>query len=477
MSAGSVRVRFAPSPTGELHVGNARTALFNWLFARRYGGTFVLRMEDTDQERSSHLYAEHLLEDLRWLGLSWDEGPEVGGAFGPYRQMERGELYRACLEKLIAADCVYPCYCTESELEAERKAQLGRGVAPRYGGKCRDLTEAAKRRFSAEGRPAAFRFRVGSGPIEFHDAIRGPMVFQAEAMGDFIIVRSAGIPAYNFAVVVDDHHMAISHVIRGEDHLSNTAAQILLYRAMGFTPPRFAHHALILGRDRTKLSKRHGAVSVREFRTLGVVPEALVNYLALLGSSFGEGGEIRTLREMVDAFTLERAGKSGAFFDVDKLRWINMHFIRQYQTERLVEAIKPFARNAGYDPEVLDPVWLRAVVETARDNLTTLADISAYLTMFSLRGGELTPEARALLEEDDARRVVQHFADVLRRDEVSYEDAIKEVSAETGAKGKRLYLPLRAAATGSLEGPELIRIFALLGRDTLRRRLAGVLPS
>ncbi len=279
MNSTEPRVRFAPSPTGELHVGNARTALFNWLYARHYGGKLILRIEDTDRERTRRAYENNLLEDLKWLTLDWDEGPDRAGAVGPYRQSERLELYDAFLKRLIQEGKVYPCYCTEEELELERTALLSRKMAPRYLGKCRNLTQAQRRKLEAQGRKPTYRFRVESGTIAFHDGIRGAMKFEGEAIGDFIIVRSTGIPAYNFAVVIDDHFMEISSVIRGEDHLSNTAIQLMLYRAFDFDPPEFAHHSLILGKDRTKLSKRHGSVSVREFREQGILPEALLNYL------------------------------------------------------------------------------------------------------------------------------------------------------------------------------------------------------
>lgn len=285
------RVRFAPSPTGELHVGNARTALFNWMFARHEGGRFILRIEDTDESRSDSAYQTSLLEDLKWLGLTWDEGPDIGGDYGPYRQSERLDLYEAHLKKLVDADLVYPCYCTEDELEEERQTLILAKRMPRYLGKCRNLGAGEREALAASGRKPSYRFKVPQTTIEFHDLIRGPMRFEGEAMGDFIIVRSNGMPAYNFAVVIDDHRMSVTHVIRGEDHLSNTALQIMLYRAFGFEEPTFAHHCLILGRDHAKLGKRHGSVSVGEFRRQGFLPEALVNYLGLLGSSLPGAGK------------------------------------------------------------------------------------------------------------------------------------------------------------------------------------------
>jgi nondiscriminating glutamyl-tRNA synthetase len=474
MSGERPRVRFAPSPTGDLHVGNARTALFNWLFARHCGGLFVLRLEDTDRERSSEAFAAALLADLRWLGLAWDEGPEVGGPFGPYRQMERLEHYRTHLERLRAAGHVYPCYCTEAELAAEREGQLARGLAPRYGGRCRRLTEEERRRREGEGRKPAMRFRVPDREVAFTDLIRGPKHFPAGAVGDFIIVRAAGIPAYNFAVVVDDHAMAVTHVIRGEDHLSNTARQLLLYEALGFAPPRFAHHALILGRDREKLSKRHGAVSVRQFRAQGILPEALLNYLALLGSSFAGAREVLTAAEMVAEFSIGRAGRSGAVFDEGKLRWINTAHLRRLDTEELCRRLLAFDDRAGCGSEARDPAWLRRCIDTARDNAATLADLAAYVRMFSPGGEEPSPEAREVLRGPEAREVLLAF-DAGLATGAGCKEAVRDAARRTGLVGRRLFFPLRAALTGALHGPELDAVFALLGEAAVRERVERAL--
>ncbi len=354
------RVRFAPSPTGELHVGNARTALFNWMFARHHGGFLVLRIEDTDESRSAVSYQINLSDDLKWLGLSWDERPQIGSnddagkdsrlkaeGYGPYRQSERLDIYKEHLKKLMDADLVYPCYCTEEELEEERQNLILSKRMPRYMGKCRNLTQDQRKQKENEGRKPSFRFKVQPQTIEFEDLIRGAIKFEAEAMGDFIIVRSSGMPAYNFAVVIDDHLMNITHVIRGEDHLSNTALQIMLYQAFGFELPAFAHHSLILGKDRAKLSKRHGSVSIGEFRRQGILPEAMINYLGLLGSSFTDDREILSREEMIAGFALERASKSGAIFDEEKLRWLNAIYIRNCKTEDLIKRLNPFLENTG----------------------------------------------------------------------------------------------------------------------------------
>lgn len=490
MTPPPIRVRFAPSPTGELHLGNARTALFNWLFARRHGGAFILRIEDTDELRASRRFEEHILDDLRWLGLDWDEGPDVGGQHGPYRQSERSERYGTALAELIAAGHVYPCYCSEAELEAERADLLARRLMPRYGGKCRELTAGERRRREGEGCSPLWRFRVPGGPIAFDDLIRGPISFVGEAIGDFVIVRSNGIPAYNFAVVVDDHQMAISHVLRGEDHLSNTAAQLLLYRALGYPPPRFGHHALILGRDHAKLSKRHGAVALREFREQGFLPEVMLNGLALLGGSLA-GGEVADAAQIVAGFSLERVGKSGAVFDEEKLRWLNGLYIRREGVESLTARLLPFIARAGYDPLAWRRDHLQAIVAALQENLVTLADIGGYLPLFAAGPCPIAEEAAELLRREESRAVVRALGDLLvaesfaggetpgappgTLDREAYGALIRRLGEATGCRGRKLYLPVRAAVTGRLEGPELDRLFALLTPATLRTRVGAAL--
>jgi len=457
-------------------VGNARTALFNWMFARHEGGCFILRIEDTDESRSDSAYQTSLLEDLKWLGLDWDEGPDIGGDYGPYRQSERLDLYAAHLKKLMDADLVYPCYCTEEELEEERQTLILAKRMPRYLGKCRNLSEKEREALAASGRKPSYRFKVPRTTIEFHDLIRGPMRFEGEAMGDFIIVRSNGMPAYNFAVVIDDHLMAISHVIRGEDHLSNTALQILLYRAFGFEEPVFAHHCLILGKDHAKLGKRHGSVSVGEFRRQGFLPESLLNYLGLLGSSFAGGREILSRDEMIGAFSLSRASRSGAVFDEDKLRWLNAAYIRNALTDALLVMLEPFLRAAGYRPETLDAVWLKNVLETVKGELTTLAEIGDHIDLFFDERYALSEDARNLLAAPGAREVVAAFGAHLKQAKGDpadiYAAAIRHAKEKSGARGRDLFMPVRAALTGRLKGPELDRIFVVLGVDSARKRLA-----
>jgi nondiscriminating glutamyl-tRNA synthetase len=482
MTTEKQRVRFAPSPTGDLHVGNARTALFNWMFAKHHGGEFLLRIEDTDPARASKDFELRILEDLAWLAIDWDEGPGRGGEKGPYHQSERLDLYDHYLTKLLRAECVYPCYCTEEELEAERAELVFRKMMPRYMGKCRNLRDSDRKTLADQGRQPSYRFRIGTGWIEFKDLIRGAMKFDAAAMGDFIIVRSNGIPAYNFACVIDDHLMSISHVIRGEDHLSNTALQLLIYQALDFMPPVFAHHSLILGKDRSKLGKRHGSVAVREFRERGILPEVLLNYLSLLGSSLGGGREACSLEDMISSFSLDRAGKSGAIFDEDKLKWLNGIYIRQGDLHGLTERLLPFIRAAGYhEVDTLDRMWLERVIDAVRGDLTMLSDIGDQLDIFFEDRYALSGEARQVLREEQALNVVRGLQESLDDLPFStddyYQKILENVSKKTGAKGKKLFLPIRAAVTGKTRGPELDKVFALLSRGALRRRVEAAISS
>jgi nondiscriminating glutamyl-tRNA synthetase len=468
------RVRFAPSPTGELHVGNARTALFNWLFARHHRGSMILRIEDTDESRSDISYQINLINDLQWLGLDWDEGPQSDGSYGPYRQSERLDIYKSYLKQLMDANMVYPCYCTEKELEEERQNLILSKRMPRYMGKCRHLSPDKRKLMEKEGRVPSYRFKIHSQSIEFKDLIRGEMKFEADAIGDFIIVRSNGMPAYNFAVVIDDHLMNISHVIRGEDHLSNTAVQIMLYRAFGFEPPVFAHHSLILGKDRTKLSKRHGSVTIGEFRRQGILPEAMINYLALLGSSFTDTREVLNIQEMIRGFKLERASKSGAIFDEEKLRWMNAIYIRSYKTEKLIERLEPFLQQSCLKEEVMHSERFKRIIDLIKMDLTTLADIQNHINIFFDDQYTLTAEAKEILTKDAARRVVKIFAESLvnqTEQQDLYRLAIKHTQEQTGLQGKELFMPIRAALTGKKDGPELDKIFTVLGRDSSLKRL------
>ncbi|PKN53276.1 MAG: glutamate--tRNA ligase, partial [Deltaproteobacteria bacterium HGW-Deltaproteobacteria-13] len=363
----------------------------------------------------------------------------------------------------------------KSKLDEERKALILSKRMPRYMGKCRNLTADERKERENEGRKPSFRFRVQPQTIVFEDLIRGVIRFEGEAMGDFIIVRSNGMPAYNFAVVIDDHLMNITHVIRGEDHLSNTALQIMLYHAFGFEPPVFAHHSLILGKDRAKLSKRHGSVSIGEFRKQGILPEAMINYLGLLGSSFTDGREVLSREEMIAGFMLERASKSGAIFDEEKLHWLNAIYIRNCETEDLLRRLKPFLEGAGFKNGITDSEWFRQVIELVKDELTTLAGIESHISIFFDDQYKLTAEAKEILEKDTARKVVRSFAEYLDTHAAEpqnlYSAAMKYVKEKAGVKGKELFMPIRAAMTGKIHGPELDKVFAVLGKDVALRRL------
>ena len=456
----SLRVRFAPSPTGHLHVGNARTALFNWLLARGQGGTFILRIEDTDTERSTRESERSILEDLRWLGLDWDEGPDAGGPYGPYRQSERSELYRQTTEQFLAEGRAYRCFCTPDQLEAERQAALAAGQPPKYSGRCRAIAPADAARRVAGGEAAAIRFRIPeTREVTFHDLVRGDVTFSTDVMGDPVIVRSDGRPAYNFAVVIDDVRMAVTHVIRGEDHISNTPRQVLIYEALGAPPPIFAHLSLVLGPDHAPLSKRHGATSVAEFRARGYLPEALVNYLALLGWSPGENEEILPMAQMAPRFDLSSVSHSAAVFDVPKLAWMNRHYMKEAGPARIAREALPYFRKAGYVTEAGDaPLgYLESILPIAVGSVDRLEEIPERVaTIFDW---DAARAAALLRSEADGARVVEAFAaavaDQGALDRERFRLAATRVRETTGLKGRALFHPIRLALTAADSGPEL----------------------
>jgi len=472
-------VRFAPSPTGSLHVGNARTALFNFLFARQTGGAFILRLEDTDRERSTPEAEKAILEDLRWLGLDWDEGPGVSGPFGPYRQSERMEIHRRYARELLGKGLVYRCYCTPEELEEKRKRLLARGIPPMYDGRCRHLKPEEAQSLIRAGRPASLRFRVEARSVEFEDQVRGRMSFDGRKIGDFVILRSDGIAPYNFAVVIDDAQMEVTHVIRGEDHLANTARQVLLYRALGWDPPRFAHLSMILGPDRTPLSKRHGATAVSHFREVGYLPEGLVNYLALLGWSSEDGKEIFSLQELIQGFSLGRLSRSPAVFDGEKLNWVNRAHLKALQGEKGLALARPFLRNSGLELEGIRESWLAAALEAVWTEVDTLSQIPDRVKFLFDEKWELESEPEALLAREESRKVIAGLREELRLvEEVKVENFRQVVSGlakRAGVSGRSLYLPLRAALTGRTHGPELEKVFVLLGKEKILKRADSVL--
>ena len=470
----SVRVRFAPSPTGWLHVGGARTALFNWLYARQHGGAFVVRIEDTDVQRSSGESEQGVLDDLRWLGLEWDEGPDIGGPFGPYRQSERLALYRAAADRLLASGAAYPCFCTDGELEARRKAALAAGRPPHYDGRCRDLTEAERAARRAEGRPESVRFRVPAGDQVLRDEVRGEVRFPQGMVGDFVLLRSNGLPTYNFAAVVDDAAMKFTHVIRAEEHLSNTPRQLMLYQALGEQPPAFAHVPLILNRDRSKMSKREGeaAVAVGDWRRAGFVSDALISYLALLGFHPGDDREILTRAELLEAFTLDRVGSAGSVFDADKLRWVNAHVLHHAGGETLRQWGEPFLPEAA---RALPADRLTSLLELVRGNLATLADLPRELEPFLKPGAADEPDASQALSQPQAAEVLAAVAAELEAlaewNAERVKSAIQSAGKRLGARGPQLYHPIRAALTGRTHGPELVQIAAWLGQAETVNRL------
>ncbi|WP_039763702.1 glutamate--tRNA ligase [Caldicellulosiruptor sp. F32] len=475
-----VRTRFAPSPTGHLHIGGARTALFNYLFAKRYGGKFILRIEDTDLERSSIESEKVIIESLRWLGIEWDEGVEVGGPYGPYRSTERVDIYKKYVDVLFEKGYAYYCYCTEEELEAQRQELLSKGQMPRYLGKCRNLTEDQKRRFEQEGRKPTVRFKVPEGvKIVVHDLVRGDVEFLSDDIGDFVIVKSDGIPTYNFAVVIDDHLMKISHVIRGEEHLSNTPRQILIYDALGFELPQFAHVSLILGKDRTKMSKRHGSTWVEQYKDQGYLKEGLINFLALLGWSPPEDREIFDMEYLIENFSLERVSKNPAIFDIDKLNYINSQHIKLKSLDELTQMCIPYFVEAGYikeDEAKSKFEWLKKVVKSVYEGLDYLSQIKDRVDIFFNNEVKVEEdEAKEVLKWEHVKDLISVFENKIKQVNELTPEAIrllfKEIQKETGYKGKNLFMPIRVVLTGKTHGPELVEIIEIVGKENILKRL------
>jgi len=475
----SIRVRFAPSPTGFMHVGNARTALFNYLFARHHNGTFILRIEDTDIERHSEEAVKVIYDALRWMGINWDEGPDVGGSFGPYRQSERLDIYRKYIEELKRKGLVYECFCTQEELDEMRKKQLEKGEPPRYTGKCRNLTEEEKEKLRAEGRKPVLRFKVPEDRvIKFQDLIKGEIEIHSRQLGgDFVIVRSNGMPVYNFVVVIDDALMGITHVIRGEDHISNTPKQILIYEALGFKVPQFAHLPMILGQDRSKLSKRHGSTSVKEFQEKGYLPEAFTNFLALLGWYPKDGKEILSLEELIERFDIKDVNSAPAVFDTTKLNWMNQVYIRNYPVEKLTELVIPYLEEAGFKIRTFEKDWLAKVIEATREYFTVLSDAPIYMETFLKDDFDIEEDAKNFVLEDELRlKVIETFYNKVKdlQDELTkekFKEVVKAVGKELKVKGKNLFMPVRVGLTGRTKGVELDILVSLLGKDRVIKRL------
>ena len=475
-----IRVRFAPSPTGYLHVGGARTALFNWLLARGQGGVFVLRIEDTDVERSSPEMVDGILDGLRWLGLEWDEGPVVGGSFGPYFQSARLDRYRELIDRLVVGRHAYFCYCTPEELQARRQAAEQASGGWKYDRLCCQLTPDEIAARERDHVPRAARFKVPDGPISFEDLVHGRIEIDAANLEDFVIARSDGQPTYQLSVVADDLDMRITHVLRGDDHISNTPKQILLYRAFDAEPPQFAHVPLILGPDKRRLSKRHGATSVTEYERQGYLPEAMMNFLALLGWSPGSDQELFTRDELIAAFAVQGISTSDAVFNPEKLDWFNQQHLMRLSPEELARRLKPrLAAEALWHDSYLGDraAWFFAVLELLKPRAKRLSDFVSQGRLFLSRAVEFDPAAVDKHLRGD--RIRNHlvaldaaFAELDTFDQVSTEVALRTTAGARGVKAASLIHAVRVAVTGKMVSPGLFEVLALLGRELVRERLA-----
>ena len=480
-----VRVRYAPSPTGNLHIGNARTALFNYLFAKHYGGDFVLRIEDTDFKRNKEEGERSQLKYMAWLGLDYDEGIGKEKEFGPYRQSERIEIYQKYAEQLLAEDKAYKCYMTAEELEAEREEQVANGLPPRYSGKHAHLTKEEQDQFEKEGRKPSIRIRVPQDrTYSFNDMVKGELSFEGKDFGDFVIVKNDGVATYNFAVAIDDHLMEISHVLRGDDHVSNTPKQLVVYEALGFKPPIFGHMTLIVNENKKKLSKRDETIIqfIEQYDDLGYLPEALFNFITLLGWSPEGEQEIFTREEFVKIFDEKRLSKSPAFFDNNKLTWINNQYIKAQPLERIVNLALPFFVKEGVaTQEEVDNnrAWFEKLISLYQPQMSYGAEIVELTKQFFVEEIKFDEEELEILKQDTTVAV---FEDFLEKLEIvgdftseSIKTLIKTIQKDTGVKGKNLFMPIRIASTGSMHGPELNTSLELLGRDRVVTRVKAAL--
>lgn len=481
----TVRVRYAPSPTGHLHIGNARTALFNYLFARSQNGKFIIRIEDTDKKRNIAGGEESQLKYLKWLGMDWDESVDVGGEYGPYRQSERNEIYTKFYNELLEKGLAYKCYCTEEELEAEREEQIARGENPNYSGKHSNLTEEEQKAFEAEGREPSIRFRVPKGKeIKFNDMVKGDVSFESDGIGDFVIVKKDGTPTYNFAVAVDDHLMQISHVLRGDDHISNTPKQIMIFEALGWDVPVFGHMTLIVNESRKKLSKRDESIIqfIEQYEELGYLPEALFNFIALLGWSPVGEEEVFTKDQFIEIFDTARLSKSPAVFDTNKLTWMNNQYIKTMDLDRLVDLSLPHLVKAGRLEESMtedQKVWAKELIGLYQEQMSFGAEIVELTEMFFQTHIEYDEEAKAVLAEEQVPEVMVAFHKELEEMEDFSVDnikaATKAVQKATGHKGKKLFMPIRVATTGQTHGRDLPQTIHLLSKETVLARLSKLI--
>ncbi|MEK7541067.1 MAG: glutamate--tRNA ligase [Patescibacteria group bacterium] len=484
-----VRVRIAPSPTGALHVGTARSALFNYLFAKKNKGSFVLRIEDTDIERSDLKWTQEIIEELKWLGIQWDEGPDIDGQYGPYKQSQRLDIYEKYLKQLLDENKSYYCFCSEDELEAMRQEQMARGVTPHYKGKCANLSKEEAEKFLKQGKLSVIRFRITNKKIKFTDLVRGEVEFDAGLLGDIIIAKNSKTPLYNFSVAVDDHEMQISHVIRGEDHISNTPKQILMQEALGFDQPIYAHLPLILAPDRTKLSKRHGAVSVAEYREQGYLPEAIVNFMALLGWNPGTEKEAFTLSQLVKEFSIEKVQKAGAVFNIQRLDFINGFYIREKAIEKLTELCKPYLKEAGLlvAGQISDSK-LEKIIEVSKTRMKKLSDIVLLsdfffkdklnydkdLLQWQKIGDEATKES--LLFSEKILSEIKEWE--IKNLEKELFLASEKFNLEKGYQEKNkgyLLWPLRVALSGRQASASPFEIADILGKEKTLKRISDAI--
>ncbi len=469
-----IRVRMAPSPTGDAHVGHARTTLYNYLFARQNGGTFILRIDDTDTKRNTEDAEAGVYRGLRWLGLDWDEGPDKGGPHMPYRQSERLDIYHQYAEKLLASGAAYECYCTSEELEAEREAQMAAKEDIRYSGKCRHLTEQERQALKAAGRVPTIRLRVPDVKIGFQDLVRGWIEADTSLMGDFIIIKSNGMPVYNFATVIDDHLMQISQVTRGSEHISNTFPQILIYQALGFEVPQFAHFSLMLNEDRSKMSKRMGATFVGEYAEMGYLPEAMLNFLAFLGwSPGGDEDEILSLDDLLEKFSLEQCTVSNAIFDIKKLDWINAKWIRKLDPADLAQRLVPFLQKEGFIGAEYDLGHLTQIARLIQERLPRLDNVRDF-PYFFLEPEVPTTEIKKLLKDKDGQaglKAVLAAVQTVPWQEAELETAIHSAQADLGWSNKELFMTLRLAICGGKVSPPLFPLMEVVGRERTIARL------
>ncbi|MBN2432466.1 MAG: glutamate--tRNA ligase [Acidobacteria bacterium] len=472
-----IRVRFAPSPTGNLHVGSARTAIFNWLFARHHQGTFILRIEDTDQERSKPEYTRAILDGLRWLGVDWDEGPEAGGDCGPYFQSRRRSFYDEALQRLRHEGKVYPCFCTPERLQDLRTAQLSAKQNPRYDGRCLALADDEVAQRIAAGEPFALRIKAARlESVEWTDLCKGLVSIGPEMLDDIVVAKSDGYPTYNFAVVVDDITMGISHVIRGEDHISNTPKQILIYRALGATPPRFAHIPMILGEDRSKMSKRHGSTNVVEYERQGYLSEAFFNFMTLLGWSPSDDQEIFTRDEVVRRFSLDRVSPSGAIFDINKLKWMNGMYIRQLSPAEMLDRAEPFLSTLEGYPGDYSREQRVEIARQLRERIELLTEITDAAGYFFHEPAEYDEKGLAkAAKTPDLAAVMEDLAAALATtepfDEAGIEAAVRQLAEARGMGAGKVIHPTRLALSGRIAGPGLFEMMHVLGRARCVTRL------